>query len=184
MALISWNTIGKCRGVLCHFLFHLVLTIWFISLGCKYKISTNTMNDFSVKPSWSSFTICLDFNSCYSCWWQCRIESFQIHLQVKKKKNCLCGNIYNFLVQHWFACYPWRSLLADIIQSQDIKELCSVLVVLSGEAAKTLAGIYINITKFYAFHLLVLVWHAHTIWRSMYAFHLIVCSVLLAAFSG
>lgn len=89
MALISWNTIGKCRGVLCHFLFHLVLTIWFISLGCKYKISTNTMNDFSVKPSWSSFTICLDFNSCYSCWWQCRIESFQIHLQVKKKIVCV-----------------------------------------------------------------------------------------------
>ena len=33
-----------------------------------------------------------------------------------------------------------RSLLADIIQKQDLKELCSVLVVLSGEAAKTLAG--------------------------------------------
>ncbi|XP_011012709.1 PREDICTED: protein tesmin/TSO1-like CXC 5 isoform X2 [Populus euphratica] len=33
----------------------------------------------------------------------------------------------------------YRSLLADIIQSQDLKELCSVLVVLSGEAAKTLS---------------------------------------------
>ncbi|CAI0390049.1 unnamed protein product, partial [Linum tenue] len=32
----------------------------------------------------------------------------------------------------------YRSLLADIIQPQDIKALCSVLVVLSGEAAKTL----------------------------------------------
>jgi hypothetical protein len=31
--------------------------------------------------------------------------------------------------------------LADIIQSQDLKELCSVLVVLSGEAAKTLSGV-------------------------------------------
>ncbi|KAJ6957853.1 protein tesmin/TSO1-like CXC 5 [Populus alba x Populus x berolinensis] len=31
----------------------------------------------------------------------------------------------------------YRSLLADIIQPQDLKELCSVLVVLSGEAAKT-----------------------------------------------
>ncbi|XP_061950490.1 protein tesmin/TSO1-like CXC 5 [Populus nigra] len=30
----------------------------------------------------------------------------------------------------------YRSLLADIIQPQDLKELCSVLVVLSGEAAK------------------------------------------------
>ncbi|KAJ6995452.1 protein tesmin/TSO1-like CXC 5 isoform X1 [Populus alba x Populus x berolinensis] len=33
----------------------------------------------------------------------------------------------------------YRSLLSDIIQSQDLKELCSVLVVLSGEAAKTLS---------------------------------------------
>ncbi|KAE8735388.1 Protein tesmin/TSO1-like CXC 5 [Hibiscus syriacus] len=33
----------------------------------------------------------------------------------------------------------YRSLLADIIQKQDLKELCSVLVVLSGEVAETLA---------------------------------------------
>ncbi|KAB2027311.1 hypothetical protein ES319_D05G025700v1 [Gossypium barbadense] len=33
----------------------------------------------------------------------------------------------------------YRSLLADIIQKQDLKELCSVLVVLSREAAKILA---------------------------------------------
>ncbi|KAE8688456.1 Protein tesmin/TSO1-like CXC 5 [Hibiscus syriacus] len=38
--------------------------------------------------------------------------------------------------------FTYRSLLADIIQKQDLKELCSVLVVLSGEAAKTLAGIW------------------------------------------
>ncbi|XVE54252.1 hypothetical protein DITRI_Ditri03aG0065300 [Diplodiscus trichospermus] len=35
--------------------------------------------------------------------------------------------------------FAYRSLLADIIQKQDLKELCSVLVVLSGEAAKTLS---------------------------------------------
>ncbi|KAK8660576.1 hypothetical protein V6N13_051498 [Hibiscus sabdariffa] len=35
--------------------------------------------------------------------------------------------------------FTYRSLLADIIQKQDLKELCSVLVVLSGEAAKTLS---------------------------------------------
>ncbi|XWS72041.1 hypothetical protein CRYUN_Cryun02cG0006800 [Craigia yunnanensis] len=34
--------------------------------------------------------------------------------------------------------FTYRSLLANIIQKQDLKELCSVLVVLSGEAAKTL----------------------------------------------
>ncbi|KAL4304473.1 hypothetical protein GQ457_10G000560 [Hibiscus cannabinus] len=34
--------------------------------------------------------------------------------------------------------FTYRSLLADIIQKQDLKELCSVLVVLSGEAATTL----------------------------------------------
>ncbi|CAN1120111.1 Protein tesmin/TSO1-like CXC 5 [Linum perenne] len=34
--------------------------------------------------------------------------------------------------------FTYRSLLADIIQPQDIKELCSVMVVLSREAAKTL----------------------------------------------
>ncbi|MBA0604011.1 hypothetical protein Godav_016703 [Gossypium davidsonii] len=35
--------------------------------------------------------------------------------------------------------FTYRSLLADIIQKQDLKELCSVLVVLSGEVAKTLS---------------------------------------------
>ncbi|KAE8682842.1 Protein tesmin/TSO1-like CXC 5 [Hibiscus syriacus] len=35
--------------------------------------------------------------------------------------------------------FTYRSLLADIIQKQDLKELCSVLVVLSREAAETLA---------------------------------------------
>ncbi|KAJ0090226.1 hypothetical protein Patl1_13271 [Pistacia atlantica] len=35
--------------------------------------------------------------------------------------------------------FTYRSLLADIIQPQDLKELCSVLVVVSEEAAKTLA---------------------------------------------
>ncbi|KAL6496568.1 hypothetical protein OROGR_029826 [Orobanche gracilis] len=34
--------------------------------------------------------------------------------------------------------FTYRSLLADIIQPQDLKELCSVLVVYSGEAAKML----------------------------------------------
>ncbi|XP_022145030.1 protein tesmin/TSO1-like CXC 5 [Momordica charantia] len=36
--------------------------------------------------------------------------------------------------------FSFRSLLADLIQPQDLKELCSVLVVLSSEAAKTIAG--------------------------------------------
>lgn len=35
--------------------------------------------------------------------------------------------------------FTYRSLLADIIQPQDLKELCSVLVVLSSEAAKSVA---------------------------------------------
>ncbi|CAB4288521.1 unnamed protein product [Prunus armeniaca] len=35
--------------------------------------------------------------------------------------------------------FTYRSLLADIIQPQDLKELCSVLVVVAEEAAKTLA---------------------------------------------
>ncbi|PSS01894.1 Protein tesmin/TSO1-like [Actinidia chinensis var. chinensis] len=35
--------------------------------------------------------------------------------------------------------FTYRSLLADIIQPQDLKELCSVLTVLSAEAANTLA---------------------------------------------
>ncbi|XP_043687231.1 protein tesmin/TSO1-like CXC 5 isoform X2 [Telopea speciosissima] len=35
--------------------------------------------------------------------------------------------------------FTYRSLLADIIQPQDVKELCSLLVVVSAEAAKTLA---------------------------------------------
>ncbi|GFP94742.1 protein tesmin/tso1-like cxc 5 [Phtheirospermum japonicum] len=36
--------------------------------------------------------------------------------------------------------FTYRSLLADIIQPQDLRELCSVLVVYSGEAAKMLAA--------------------------------------------
>ncbi|CAN4096344.1 unnamed protein product [Withania somnifera] len=35
--------------------------------------------------------------------------------------------------------FTYRSLLADLIQPQDLKELCTVLVVYSGEAAKMLA---------------------------------------------
>ncbi|XP_057969721.1 protein tesmin/TSO1-like CXC 5 [Malania oleifera] len=35
--------------------------------------------------------------------------------------------------------FTYRSLLADIIQPHDLKELCSVLVVVAGEAARTLA---------------------------------------------
>ncbi|OVA20322.1 CRC domain [Macleaya cordata] len=34
--------------------------------------------------------------------------------------------------------FTYRSLLADIVHTQDVKELCSLLVVISGEAAKTL----------------------------------------------
>ncbi|XP_059433207.1 protein tesmin/TSO1-like CXC 5 isoform X2 [Corylus avellana] len=34
--------------------------------------------------------------------------------------------------------FTYRSLLADIIQPQDVRELCSVLVVLAGEAARTI----------------------------------------------
>ncbi|KAL0333893.1 UNVERIFIED_CONTAM: protein tesmin/TSO1-like CXC 5 [Sesamum angustifolium] len=45
--------------------------------------------------------------------------------------------------------FTYRSLLADIIQPQDLKELCSVLVVYSAEAAKMLAGIdgFVNLYK-------------------------------------
>ncbi|GAV78426.1 CXC domain-containing protein [Cephalotus follicularis] len=42
--------------------------------------------------------------------------------------------------------FTYRSLLADIIQPQDLKELCSVLVVVSGEAAKTFAD-HRNVTE-------------------------------------
>jgi hypothetical protein len=35
----------------------------------------------------------------------------------------------------------FRPLLADIVQTEDIKELCKLLVVASGEAAKAYAGI-------------------------------------------
>ncbi|KAK9100949.1 hypothetical protein Scep_024379 [Stephania cephalantha] len=35
--------------------------------------------------------------------------------------------------------FTYRSLLADVIHPHDVKELCSLLVVVSGEAAKTLA---------------------------------------------
>lgn len=34
----------------------------------------------------------------------------------------------------------YRPLLADIVQADDVKELCRILVVLSGEAARIAAG--------------------------------------------
>ena len=37
--------------------------------------------------------------------------------------------------------------MADIIQSQNLKDLCSVLVVLSSEAAKTFQGIVIFLIR-------------------------------------
>ena len=43
-------------------------------------------------------------------------------------------SIDGFLPSHF------RPLLADIVQEEDIKELCKLLVVVSGEAAKTYAG--------------------------------------------
>ena len=39
----------------------------------------------------------------------------------------------------------FRPLLADIVQEQDIKQLCKLLVVVSGEAAKAYAGIALAI---------------------------------------
>jgi len=39
----------------------------------------------------------------------------------------------------------YRPLLADIVQEQDIKQLCKLLVVVSGEAAKAYAGIALAI---------------------------------------
>lgn len=38
-----------------------------------------------------------------------------------------------------YAC-GYRSPLAGVIQPQDVKELCSLLVIVSKEAAKTFAG--------------------------------------------
>ncbi|XP_010548705.1 PREDICTED: protein tesmin/TSO1-like CXC 5 isoform X2 [Tarenaya hassleriana] len=43
--------------------------------------------------------------------------------------------------------FLYRSLLADIIQPQDVKALCSVLVAVAGEAAKTLADERIETEK-------------------------------------
>ncbi|XP_031474158.1 protein tesmin/TSO1-like CXC 5 isoform X2 [Nymphaea colorata] len=36
--------------------------------------------------------------------------------------------------------YAYRSLLADVVQPEDVKEFCKLLVVVSGEAAKTFTG--------------------------------------------
>ena len=52
----------------------------------------------------------------------------------------------------------FRPLLADIVQEQDIKQLCKLLVVVSGEAAKAYAGIALAImlvlpSEFYHFRM-------------------------------
>jgi hypothetical protein len=40
-----------------------------------------------------------------------------------------------------FVPFHYRPLLADIVQPGDVKELCKLLVVVSGNAAKAYAGI-------------------------------------------
>jgi hypothetical protein len=42
-------------------------------------------------------------------------------------------------------CHPYRPLLADIIQTGDVKELCKLLVTVSGEATKAYTGIALGI---------------------------------------
>lgn len=75
--------------------------------------------------------------------------------------NLLCA--YNF----WFVLYFHRvqvsfvflklsyysfcrSPLADIVQPEDVKELCKHLVIVSGEAAMTFAGMFDNNITFYS----------------------------------
>jgi len=41
---------------------------------------------------------------------------------------------------YFFGCSSCRSLLADIVQQEDAKELCRILVLVSGEAAKSHLG--------------------------------------------
>lgn len=58
------------------------------------------------------------------------------------------------------SCY--RSILADVIQTQNVKNLCSLFVVLSGVAAKTNAGL--TITWIYTiFVLLLIIWFIYCV---------------------
>ncbi|KAF8400815.1 hypothetical protein HHK36_014117 [Tetracentron sinense] len=66
------------------------------------------------------------------------------HLKDSAPSSSLSSNPVSRIVNTALGSskFTYRSLLADILQPQNVKELCSVLVVLSsGEAAKTLAGI-------------------------------------------
>lgn len=55
-------------------------------------------------------------------------------------RSCFCRIFFLLLIRELIHYCGLRSLLADIIQPQDLKELCSVLVVVSEEAAQTFAG--------------------------------------------
>jgi hypothetical protein len=52
--------------------------------------------------------------------------------------------LYLFFIDGFMPSH-FRPLLADIVQEEDIKELCKLLVVVSGEAAKAYAGIALAI---------------------------------------
>lgn len=45
-----------------------------------------------------------------------------------------------FVTVNISGCSSCRSLLADIVQQEDAKELCRILVLVSGEAAKSYSG--------------------------------------------
>ncbi|MCD9639498.1 Protein tesmin/TSO1-like CXC 5 [Datura stramonium] len=74
-----------------------------------------------------------------------RLSQFQQENQIKASvpPSSLCS-IPGPRVGNAAAKFTYRSLLADLIQLHDIKELCSVLVVYAGEAAKMLADNSLN----------------------------------------
>ncbi|WMV37374.1 hypothetical protein MTR67_030759 [Solanum verrucosum] len=76
-----------------------------------------------------------------------RLGQFQQENQIKASvPPSLLSSIPGPRVSNAAALGPpkvtYRSLLADIIQNHDIKELCSVLIVYAQEAAKMLSGLY------------------------------------------
>ena len=76
----------------------------------------------------------------------------QIHLQQLVHQSLYIGEVSGvsqFILFDPKSCcitltcmlyFFYRSLLADVIQPQDVKALCSVLVAVAGEAAKALTG--------------------------------------------
>lgn len=115
---------------------------------CKSAVDYIFISSGKPSKEFSSlFSICF----CFSCCYCSSIRIFKIHIQVSTLfLTFFCFGTSPFFISKELigtTTIGWRSPLADILQPQDIKKLCSLLVVVSADATKIDTGLYFNKEK-------------------------------------